>query len=125
MVGDSVATRASGSTGLWIRSCFAGVALMLVLAPTVAAESRGKCRAMSRQIAHFNDVGRMARSRGNRAWEVGTMKHIAKLEIRQRRLCPRYLASIEVSKTRKKLQQAKALMKKAALAAARYFAFGF
>jgi hypothetical protein len=100
-------------------------ALLVLLAPAAGAESFSRCRAMSRQIAHFHNVGAMAKSRGDGLWQAGTQRHIARLEIRQKRLCPNYLANIEISKTKKAIRETKEFMKKAALAAARYFAFGF
>ena len=79
---------------------------------------------MSRQIEHFYDVKQIAQSRGNAPWEKGTERHILDLEARQRRLCPRYLASIEQSKARIAAEKTKQFMRAAAKAAARYFTFG-
>ena len=80
---------------------------------------------MSRQIEHFLDVRARAKARGNRSWQRSTERHIMNLEARQQRACPRYLASIEQSKMRKATEETKAFIRAAALAAARYFAFGF
>ena len=100
-------------------------ALALVLAAPAGAETRSKCRQMSRQIEHFLDVRAMAHRRGNAMWQRSTERHILKLEARQQRACPRYLASIKQSKIRKATEETKAFLRAAASAAARYFTFGF
>ena len=120
--GASVFWRAS-FRGLLV-SCGLAIAFGL-MAPSAAADSYSECLAMSRQIQHFHHVKAMAKSRGDRLWQAGTEKHIAHLVQRQQRICPNYLANIEISKTKKKIREMKAFLKKAASAAARYFAFGF
>ena len=50
---------------------------------------RNECRVLARQIAHFEDVLEMARERDNELWEKGTAQHIARLEARRDRLCPK------------------------------------
>jgi hypothetical protein len=76
------------------------VALALALAATAAAAgevasvgptfSRGECRRMTRQIAHYAEVADRARERGNESWEEHTLQHIARLSERRARLCPEF-----------------------------------
>jgi hypothetical protein len=100
-------------------------ALALALAAPAGAESRSKCRQMSRQIEHYLEVRAMAHQRGKALWQRSTERHLLHLEARQQRACPRYLESIKQSKIRQAAEETKAFIRAAALAAARYFAFGF
>lgn len=50
---------------------------------------RNECRVLARQIAHFEDVLELARDRDDELWEKGTEQHIARLEARRDRLCPK------------------------------------
>jgi hypothetical protein len=52
--------------------------------------SRGECRRLTRQIAHFADVADRARERENERWEERTIQHIARLSERRAELCPEY-----------------------------------
>ena len=121
MAGSSAGVNAWSSR----RKVVAAVGLLIVLAPPVAAESRNNCHKMARQIGHYQDVRADARSRGDDLWRAGTEQHIARLEVRYRRLCPEYLAAIERSKIMKATAETKQFIRAAAKAAARYFTFGF
>ncbi len=50
---------------------------------------RNECRVLARQIAHFEGVLELARDRDDALWEKGTERHIARLEARRDRLCPK------------------------------------
>ncbi len=50
---------------------------------------RNECRVLAKQIAHFEGVLEMARERDDDLWAQGTERHIARLEARRDRLCPK------------------------------------
>ncbi len=72
--------------------------LALVWAPVAAfaepIRSRGNrvdCRRMTKQIDHYeNVVLKMAKDRGNKAWEASMELHLAKLKDRRADRCPKY-----------------------------------
>ncbi len=124
MAGRSAVISAFASARVWSRGCVVALGLLVALAPAVAAESRSRCRQMTRQIAHYYDVKDMASDRGDEMWQQGTERQILRLEVRQRKLCPAYLASVEQSRMKKAAEETKQFFRAAAKAAARYFTFG-
>lgn len=92
----------------------AGAGDVAVSEPTV---SRGECRRMTRQIAHYADVADRARERGNELWEENTIQHIARLSERRARLCPEY-------RPRPAGEQLAKMLRDAAKIAAKLFTMG-
>ena len=103
-----------------------GLAVALGLALPATAEVRIKdCKRITRQIAHFEDVERMAHDRGNRLWQEDTRRHITRLEVKRARLCPQYAAELEQRHWAKKAAyETKRFFVAAGKVAARVFTFG-
>ena len=72
----------------------ASCAAMLLTGPAFAEadkmSNKGKCRRITRQVAHFVNVAEMADSRGDHLWLASTLDHIERLKQRRVRLCPWY-----------------------------------
>ncbi len=110
-----------------MRAMVAALVAGLVLAPEAAwaARNTGQCRRITRQIAHFEDVGRLAEDRGDQLWEDATRRHIGRLVVRRAGLCPEYAAQLRSrSRAARLARQTKELLKTAAKVAARIFTFG-
>ncbi len=111
----------------FMRLAVIAIILLFTTAPGVATAARNTavCRRMTRQIAHFEDVGRMAEERGDELWEAETRRHLGRLETRRASLCPEYAAQLR-SRTRaaRIARQTKEFIKAAAKTAVRYFTFG-
>ena len=100
--------------------------VLLVLAPfTAGAESElvptaqvhGDCKRLTKQIARYQGVAKLAHERGDELWEASTKAHVKRLSERRERRCP------ELVKKEKDEQAIKIarLLKNAAKAAATYF----
>lgn len=100
----------------------------LCLAGEASAESWKRCQQMSRQIEHFYDVVKTAEERENPFWESSTRSHIAHLEKRRLKQCPRFMVRQEQIAAQvqheKNVQTMKKLMKVAAEAAMKYYTGG-
>ena len=101
--------------------------LLLLLAPLAAGSEpvvvpagqvHGECKRLTKQIARYQDVAKMAHDRGDELWEASTKQHVKRLSDRRERRCP------ELVKQEKDEQAIKIarLIKNAAKAAATYFA---
>ena len=78
----------------------------------------GDCKRLTKQIARYQGVAKMAHERGDELWEASTKAHVKRLSERRARRCP------ELVKQEKDEQAFKIarLIKNAAKAAATYFA---
>ena len=110
----------------WIATGLAWMAaLALVPSPAHAARNTGECRRITRQIDHFEDVGRMAEARGDDLWEASTRRHIGRLEVRRASMCPEYADQLRSrSRVAKAARKTKEFLKTAGKLALRYFTFG-
>jgi hypothetical protein len=110
-----------------MRAMVAALVVGLVLVPEAAwaARNTGECRRITRQIAHFEDVGRLAEERGDQLWEDATRGHIGRLELRRAGMCPEYAEQLRSrSRAARVARQTKELFKMAAKVAVRFFTFG-
>ena len=98
------------------------------LAGASQAESWNRCQKMSRQIEQFYDVVDRAEERENAAWASHTRSHIAHLEKRLLKQCPRFMERQEQIAAQiaheKNVETMKKLMKIAAEAAMKYYTGG-
>ena len=67
------------------------VVLGVGVSETAEAESWKRCKTMTRQVEHFYGIVDLAKARENVLWEQATRQHIAKLEDKRLRQCPRYI----------------------------------
>ena len=110
-----------------MRAMVAALVAGLVLAPGAAwaARNTGECRRITRQIDHFEDVGRMAEERGDQLWEDSTRRHIGRIEVRRPGLCPEFAKQLRSrSRAARAARQTKEFLKMAAKVAMRFFTFG-
>jgi hypothetical protein len=86
--------------------------------PIPAGQLHGDCKRLTKQIARYQGVAKMAHERGDELWEASTKAHVKRLSERRERRCP------ELVKKEKDEQAIKIarLLKNAAKAAATYFA---
>jgi hypothetical protein len=86
--------------------------------PIPAGQVHGDCKRLTKQIARYQGVAKMAHERGDELWEASTKAHVKRLSERRERRCP------ELVKKEKDEQAIKIarLIKNAAKAAATYFA---
>jgi hypothetical protein len=108
-----------------MRRILAIALLLAVAAPGIAAAevqtqprlSRGECKRLTRQIAHYAEVADRARERDNELWEEHTIQHIGRLSERRAYLCPEYRGKTYGEQLAK-------LLKDAAKIAAKLFMMG-
>jgi hypothetical protein len=101
--------------------------VLLVLAPFAAGadsevvpagQVHGDCKRLTKQIARYQGVARMAHERGDELWEASTKQHVKRLSERREQRCPEL---VKQEKDEQALKIAR-LLKSAAKAAATYFA---
>ncbi len=101
--------------------------LVLLLAPLAAGaeppsfpagQVHGECKLLTKQITRYKGVAKLAHERGDELWEASTRQHVQRLATRRARRCPE-LVKQEQDEQAFKLAR---LLKKAAKAAATYFA---
>ena len=116
-----------------MRVVVVGILFFFVLSPlSVLAEGERKlsrrqdCRRMTKQIAHFEGtVLKMAKDRGDQAWQRSTSDHVDRLKNRRADRCPEYAEQRKVlARAKKQADDMKKLMVAAAKGAAKYFSGG-
>jgi hypothetical protein len=105
------------------------VVLGLGISETADAESWNRCKTMTRQVEHFYGIVDLAKARENVLWEQATRKHIADLEDKRLKQCPRYIERSKqiaaMVRHKKNVEEMKKLMKIAADLAIKYYTGGF
>ena len=110
-----------------------GILFVFVSAPLAAMADgerkltrRQDCRRMTKQIAHYEGtVLKMAKDRGNKAWEQSTSDHVDRLKNRRADRCPEYAEQRKLlARAKKQADDMKKLMAAAAKGAAKYFSGG-
>jgi hypothetical protein len=101
---------------------------LLLLAPLAAGaqplvlpagQVHGECKRLTKQMARYKDVAKMAHERGDELWEASTKQHVKRLTERRARRCPE-LVQREKEEQERAMKIAR-MIKKAAKAAATYF----
>jgi hypothetical protein len=69
--------------------------LFAALALPGPAAAEPSCRKLDNQIAHYQDVTRMAQARGDALWEESTAAHVSRLQDRRQRICPKPVGVVD------------------------------